>query len=447
MSILMDSNQFINKAKDIANNYKTVYANGTVGQPLTDDLITANAKRLSWYTPARIAQLRSLVGKGYYAFDCSGTIKGILWGWNEGKIPGYGKPGYPPDTNEDGLLQSCTNVSTDFSKIVPGAFLWVSGHCGIYIGNKQAIECTPKWQNKVQITNMANLGNTSGNSRTWTKWGKLPWVNYVSAQDDIDAITKVPPYVYKNVDYAPVFDPTYYVNKYADLKKEYGTDAVLLFKHFLRYGMNERRQASAEFNVDIYKNNYADLQKAYGDNYPDYYKHYCLYGKKEGRVADKNIVNGTFQPVKPDIDLSPQRDIKRGSTGADVKQLQKDLASLGYSCGAVDGSFGPATENAVKTFQKTFGLSVDGVVGPKTRGKITTELLKIQDKQKKEEIKLYKVRVTATALYIRKGPGKNYDAVSIIRDKGVYEIVETKNNWGRLGNGKGWICLDYAQKI
>lgn len=445
MSVLMTSTEFINAAKNIANNYKTVYANGTVGQPLTNSLIDANAKRLSWYTPARIAQLKSLVGKGYYAFDCSGTIKGILWGWNEGSLPGYGKPGYPPDTNEDGLLQACTNVSTDFSKIVPGAFLWVSGHCGLYIGNKQAIECTPKWQNKVQITNVANLGNTSGNSRTWTKWGKLPWVNYVAA-DDIDSITKVPPYVYKNVDYAPVFDPTYYANKYADLKKAYGTDALLLFKHFLRYGMNERRQADAEFNVDIYKANYADLQKAYGDNYPDYYKHYCLYGKKEGRVADKPINTSTEKDTGLTFSIfhGEFKPLKRGSTGQQVKDLQTALTKVGYKC-TVDGSFGPATEATVKSFQKANKLSVDGVVGPKTAAKLEEAVKKSTTKVDTKTT--YKVRVTASALWIRKGPGTNYDVNGIIKDKGTYEIMETKGDWGRLSNGLGWICLKYTQKI
>lgn len=41
--------------------------------------------------------------------------------------------------------------------------------------------------------------------------------------------------------------------------------------------------------------------------------------------------------------------LKRGSTGDDVKELQKALIDLGYSCGSygADGDFGRATENAV----------------------------------------------------------------------------------------------------
>ena len=92
-------------------------------------------------------------------------------------------------------------------------------------------------------------------------------------------------YIYKGVDYGYVFNPTYYTNKYPDLKKAYGTNAAKLFNHFCTYGMNEGRQANSFFNVLVYKNNYADLQKAFGNNLPKYYEHYCVYGYKEGRKA------------------------------------------------------------------------------------------------------------------------------------------------------------------
>lgn len=58
----------------------------------------------------------------------------------------------------------------------------------------------------------------------------------------------------------------------------------------------------------------------------------------------------------------------------------------------------------------------------------------------------YLVKVTASALNIRKGPGTNYAITGCIRDKGTYTIVQQQNNWGRLKSGAGWICLDYTQK-
>lgn len=57
----------------------------------------------------------------------------------------------------------------------------------------------------------------------------------------------------------------------------------------------------------------------------------------------------------------------RGSSGAAVTELQRALARDGFDPGAVDGKFGPATERAVRAFQRANGLDVDGVVGPRTR--------------------------------------------------------------------------------
>lgn len=70
-------------------------------------------------------------------------------------------------------------------------------------------------------------------------------------------------------------------------------------------------------------------------------------------------------------DNLPMKDyptLKRGSKGEYVKVLQQKLMMLGYSLPryGVDGDFGTETENAVKQFQKDYGLNADGVVGRKT---------------------------------------------------------------------------------
>lgn len=60
--------------------------------------------------------------------------------------------------------------------------------------------------------------------------------------------------------------------------------------------------------------------------------------------------------------------LKRGKKGSKVKALQILLIGLGFSCGSygADSSFGPATEAAVRRFQKDRGLTIDGIVGVKT---------------------------------------------------------------------------------
>ncbi|MCI6732469.1 MAG: N-acetylmuramoyl-L-alanine amidase [Lachnospiraceae bacterium] len=61
-------------------------------------------------------------------------------------------------------------------------------------------------------------------------------------------------------------------------------------------------------------------------------------------------------------------------------------------------------------------------------------------------------RVTIDNLYIRKGPGTNYDRVKKITP-GVYTITEVRAGtgstagWGHLKSEAGWISLDYAEFI
>lgn len=62
----------------------------------------------------------------------------------------------------------------------------------------------------------------------------------------------------------------------------------------------------------------------------------------------------------------------KGSKGEAVKALQILLIGKGYSCGSygVDGSFGSATDGAVRRFQQEHNLEVDGSVGPATWTKL-----------------------------------------------------------------------------
>lgn len=75
------------------------------------------------------------------------------------------------------MIKVCKNVTTDFSRIEVGEAVWMEGHIGVYVGDGLAVECTPRWKNKVQIT--ACNRNVSGyDRRNWTKHGKLPYVEY-----------------------------------------------------------------------------------------------------------------------------------------------------------------------------------------------------------------------------------------------------------------------------
>jgi nucleoid-associated protein YgaU len=58
--------------------------------------------------------------------------------------------------------------------------------------------------------------------------------------------------------------------------------------------------------------------------------------------------------------------VKKGSKGDAVKGLQNALKARGYDLDAVDGVFGPATEEACRQFQRDSGLDDDGIAGPNT---------------------------------------------------------------------------------
>jgi peptidoglycan hydrolase-like protein with peptidoglycan-binding domain len=62
--------------------------------------------------------------------------------------------------------------------------------------------------------------------------------------------------------------------------------------------------------------------------------------------------------------------IRPGSTGNPVRRAQKRLTLGGYDTGGVDGIFGASTEAAVRRFQGDRGLTVDGIVGPRTWAEI-----------------------------------------------------------------------------
>ena len=91
--------------------------------------------------------------------------------------------------------------------------------------------------------------------------------------------------VLNGVDYSTVYDFSYYIGKYSDIKSIYGNDDVAALKHFVNSGMKEGRQGKETFELRSYKNMYPDLRQAFGNNNKLYYEHYMKYGSKEGRKA------------------------------------------------------------------------------------------------------------------------------------------------------------------
>ena len=78
------------------------------------------------------------------------------------------------------------------------------------------------------------------------------------------------------------------------------------------------------------------------------------------------LYDDTPTPQPPDPGKKPI--LRKGDSGPYVTLAQTQLIQRGYDLGSygADGKFGNATEKAVKQFQQDWGLSVDGIIGPKT---------------------------------------------------------------------------------
>lgn len=117
--------------------------------------------------------------------DCSGLIKGILWGYPSG---GKYKSNGVSDWNADTIISKCSNVTTDFSKLEPGWAVWMPGHIGIYTGDGVVVEASPIWENGIQKTYPTGcpVSNKHGlHSRKWTKCGKMDmWIDYTTSKPE-----------------------------------------------------------------------------------------------------------------------------------------------------------------------------------------------------------------------------------------------------------------------
>lgn len=174
-------------AEAVAKKHKTLYVMGCFGAPLTSTNKTRYTQNHSYNRQAtRTAKIKA-GSSDTFGFDCVGLIKGLLWGWNGSTGKTYGGAKYAansvPDINADTMIRRCTEVSTSFSGIQPGEVVWTEGHIGIYIGGGLAVEATPSWADRVQITAVLNIGSKAGyNGRRWKKRGKLPYISYTTCK-------------------------------------------------------------------------------------------------------------------------------------------------------------------------------------------------------------------------------------------------------------------------
>lgn len=317
----MTAKDLVEKAINTAKNVKTVYALGMFGQTIAEDIIQQKKEQLpKWYTDDKVSALKKLINKGYLGFDCVCLIKALLWGWTTSASAKYASNGVPDYGSDD--MSVLTDVSTDFSNILPGEQLCMPGHVGIYIGDGLAVECTPSWSNGVQITAVTNISSKAGyNSRRWTSHGKIKYVDYTV----LPVAT-----ISTNTDKIKAFQT--WINGYLPLKY-----------------LSAKLEVDGKYGPATRKAAVKALQ-------------YWLNSTYSAGLA----VDGSYGPLtKKKTPL-----IIKGCKSPGVYILQGLLYVKGYDPKGFDGSFGASggmgCYNAVKAYQKDVGIEVDGKAGGET---------------------------------------------------------------------------------
>ena len=178
-------------AEKAAKEYHTLYVRGCFGAPMNEANKNRYTNNLAYNRQDKRKQKILSADGDTFGFDCVCFVKGLLWGWEGDSGHPYGGAEYQsrgvPDQNANTVITLCRDVSEDFTKLMPGEYLWISGHCGVYIGNGLAAECTHRWADGVQITRVHNLVSDDGTpGRKWNKHGKLPWISYGQTGFSID---------------------------------------------------------------------------------------------------------------------------------------------------------------------------------------------------------------------------------------------------------------------
>ncbi len=86
-----------------------------------------------------------------------------------------------------------------------------------------------------------------------------------------------------------------------------------------------------------------------------------------GKVVKNKVVSQISDIPTNDADIQNQKNLQPKET---VKKLQKDLTSMGYKPGPIDGDFGPGTQEALKQFQKDFNHKETGSPDKRTMAQL-----------------------------------------------------------------------------
>ncbi len=315
------------------------YVFGGQGQLYTKELAEDWARRRRSGRDYNYFVVRCARWFGKIVVDCSGLIIEAY----RSRISGYG------DKTANTLFRRCVQTGKlDTIPETPGLCVWRSGHIGLYIGDGKVIEA-----GGTNIGVVTSKLKAPATTKRWTNWGRLADVDYESA-------------------YTPPVDPdtpSCWLGRYLKVTHPYtqGEDVEEVQQALTDQGFSpgpvdgfygpkteaavKSFQQSKGLSVD-------------GIVGPDTTK--ALLGKWVTDCDGKPYCPCWDTPLNS---FELNRLLKLTSPymrGDDVDDVQDALQEASFSPGQIDGIYGPKTEAAVKRFQQSKGLKVDGIVGPNT---------------------------------------------------------------------------------
>ena len=105
-----------------------------------------------------------------------------------------------------------------------------------------------------------------------------------------------------------------------------------------------------------------------------------IFDKIKEYVASAQTVSATYTPAKSYTGSLPTGTVKKGSKGTNVKHVQTFLNWCINAGLKVDGYCGKYTTAAIKKYQKTYSLKVDGIFGPASKKKAQSIIAKYAPK-------------------------------------------------------------------
>lgn len=168
-------------------------------------------------------------------------------------------------------------------------------------------------------------------------------------------------------------------------------------------------------------------------------------------VVKENVETPAIEPVEQKTETAPktyklgERNLSKGCKGEDVKELQKNLIAVGASLPryGADGDFGSETQEAVRWFQKKYGLSADCIYGKKSHAKMIEVLSSVVHPEN------FKAVVTGNSVNVRNAPSKSTGKVKYIVHRGdMLDVkdIDALTGWYHLSDGN-YICNDYVKQV